>query len=323
MGAERLVATSDPPRRAVFFDHDGGLDDFLSLLLLLTYEGVDLLGISITPADTLIEAAVPATRKILDLAGRSDVTVAASTTGAVHPFPLAWRTDAHKVDALPILNRRETVSAPLSDRPGQEFLARTVVDSSDPVTLLWTGPLSDLAWALEHQPGIEEKVAELVLMGGALEVPGNVQEEGHDGSAEWNIYWDPLSAKRVWDSSIPITLFALDATDQVPVTEEFRRSFGAQYGHDLSDAAGTILAITAGWEIAVGLGNPYFCWDSLATTYLARPDLCTYREVRCDIVTEGPSEGRTLVSPQGRPVNAAERVDADAFYAHCLETLRR
>jgi len=63
----------------VYFDHDGGLDDFLSLLLLLSYDHVDLLGISITPADTLIEAALPATRKILDLAGRSDVTVAAGT----------------------------------------------------------------------------------------------------------------------------------------------------------------------------------------------------------------------------------------------------
>src|ERR1041385_6960164 len=77
--------------KAVFLDHEGGLDDFLSLLLLLSYDGVDLLGISVTPADTLIEAAVPATRKILDLGGRSDVPVAGGTLEGRHPFPLEWR----------------------------------------------------------------------------------------------------------------------------------------------------------------------------------------------------------------------------------------
>ena len=82
--------------RAVFFDHDGGLDDFLSLLLLLSYDDVDLLGISVTPADTLIEAAVPATRKILDLGGRSDVPVAGGTLEGRHPFPMEWRVERPK-----------------------------------------------------------------------------------------------------------------------------------------------------------------------------------------------------------------------------------
>jgi purine nucleosidase len=71
------------------------------------------------------------------------------------------------------------------------------------------------------------------------------------------------------------------------------------------------------------MGNPYFCWDTLTTSYLARPDLCSFRDVRCDIVTEGPSEGRTLRTDQGREVKAAERVNAEGFYSHCLETLRR
>ena len=77
---------AEPIGTPVFFDHDGGLDDYLSLLLLLTYD-IDLLGISITPADTLLEGAVPSTRKILDLAGRSAITVAAGTLYAViSPF---------------------------------------------------------------------------------------------------------------------------------------------------------------------------------------------------------------------------------------------
>jgi purine nucleosidase len=309
--------------RPVFFDHDGSVDDFLSLLLLLSYDDVDLLGVSVTPADTMIEAAVPATRKILDLAGRSDVPVGAGTLEGEHPFPPSWRMDAYRVNNFPVLNQRSGEPlAPLSDVSGQELMATTLAGSNEPVTVLMTGPLSNLAWALERGPAVSDRIAEVIVMGGALEVAGNVNVPGHDGTAEWNVYWDPPAAGRVWDSEVPITLFSLDATDQVPVTEEFARAFGPQHRHPLSAAAGSLLALAAAWERIDEDGLPFCCWDSLATSSLGRPDLCTYREVRCEIVLEGPSEGRTLLSRDGRPVRAADVVDAGGFYAHCLETLR-
>jgi purine nucleosidase len=305
----------------VAFDHDGGLDDFLSLLLLLSYDHIQLLGISVTPADTLIDGAMLATRKILDLAGRSDVAVAGGTLEGPNPFPFSWRLDCLKVSDLPVLNQRPEVVAPASDLPGQEFLAQMLLSAPEPVTLLMTGPLTNLAWALDHQSDVEAKVKEVVFMGGALDVPGNVQEEGHDGTAEWNIYWDQPAAKRVFDSGIPLTMFPLDVTNRVPVTEDFRRAFGRQYQHPLSSAAGTIWAMTAAWDLATGL--PYFCWDTLTTSYLSVPDLCTFREVGCEVVITGPSQGRTVASTGGRPVNVAADVDAERFYEHCLETLRR
>lgn len=289
--------------------------------MLLGYDDVELLGISITPADTLAEGAVPATRKILDLAGRSDVTVAEGTLEGPNPFPFEWRLECLRVNDLPILNRRGESVAPLSDRTGQEFLAETVLAARSPTTLLMTGPLTNLAWALESQPELEARIDELVWMGGALQVGGNVEQPGHDGSAEWNVYWDPPAAERVFDSSIPITMFPLDATNKVPVTGEFRRALAAQYDYERSAAAGTIWALTAGWDLATGL--PYFCWDTLATSYLAAPGLCTFDEVGVEVIATGPSQGRTKPSDHGRPVNAAVDVDADGFYAHALEALRR
>jgi purine nucleosidase len=307
--------------RQVFFDHDGGLDDFLSLLLLLSYEGIELVGISITPADTVLEGALPATRKILDLGGRSQVVVAGGTLEGPHPFPLSWRLDSLKVNDLPVLNRGPKITAPESDLSGQELLAKTLVGAAEPVTLLMTSPLTNLAWALDHHPEVEAKIEEVVFMGGALDVGGNVQEPGHDGTAEWNIYWDPPAAKRVFASNVPLTMFPLDVTDRVPVTEEFRRAFGRQYDHPFSAAAGTIWAMTSGWDVATGL--PYYCWDTLTTSYLAVPELCTFRDVECDVETEGPSEGRTVATAGGRPVKVAVDVDAERFYEHCLDTLRR
>lgn len=305
----------------MLLDHDGGIDDFLALLLLLTYEGIDLVGVAVTPADSLLEPAVSATRKVLDLAGRSGVTVAGGTLEGRNPFPLHWRLDCMKVNDLPVLNQRAEVAAPLSALPAHEFLARTLWEAPEPVVALVTGPLTNLAWCLDHHPEVEGKVRELVVMGGALEVPGNVRLPGHDGSAEWNLFWDPPAARRVFDSRIPITLFPLDATNQVPVTDEFRRAFGLQHGYPFSAAAGTLWALTSGWEVATGL--PYFCWDTLAASYLARPDLCEFRDLRCEVITDGPGQGRTIVTEDGRRVRAAVRVDAARFYAHCLDTLRR
>src|SRR2546426_11745350 len=111
--------------RPVFFDHDGALDDFLALLMLLSSDDVELVGISITPAATLTEAAVPATRKILDLGGRHDVPVSGGTVEGVHPFPRDWRGDAYKGNDLP--NPQPTGGqppAPLAHRPRHAAHAR-------------------------------------------------------------------------------------------------------------------------------------------------------------------------------------------------------
>jgi purine nucleosidase len=315
------VRSEDARPTEVFFDHDGGLDDFLSLLILLSYDQIRLLGISITPADTLIEGALPATRKILALAGRSDVVVAGGTLEGPNPFPLSWRLDCLKVNDLPVLNQQREMTPPAGEVPGQQLLAETLKSAAEPVTLLMTGPLTNLAWALERYPDVEGKIAEVVFMGGALEVDGNVRQPGHDGTAEWNLYWDPPAAKRVFESSLPLTMFSLDVTDRLPVTDEFRRAFGTQYEYPFSAAAGTMWAMTSGWELATGL--PYFCWDTLTTSYLSAPELCTFREVRCDVVPEGPSQGRTMVTPGGRPVKVAADVDPGRFYQHCLDTLKR
>ncbi len=294
----------------IFFDHDGGVDDFIALLILLAHDDVDLVGISVTPADTFIEAAIPATRKILDLADRSAVPVAAGTLSGRNPFPDDWRMDSYKIDALPILNQRTSPIAPLVPQSGQQFLAETLI-GRDRTTLLMTGPLTNLAWALERHPGIASRIERLYWMGGALDVPGNVQEEGHDGTAEWNAYWDPPAVTRVWDSSIPITMFPLDATDQVPLDDSFLRAFGPLYPHPLAAAAGTCWALTAGHVERTGL--PYYAWDTLTAAAMMQPDLCTYRDIACEVVVDGPSQGRTIADSGDRIVTTATDVDADGF----------
>src|SRR4028119_1925082 len=305
-------------KQLVLMDHDGAVDDFLATLLLMTMEHIQPLGIIVTPADCYIHPAISATRKILDLKGRSDIPVAESTVRGINPFPTIYRRDSFVVDHLPILNEREQIQTPLLAETGQEFMVRSLLSSDQPVTLLVTGPLTTVAAALDLAPEIEAKIQEIVWMGGALNVPGNVEkslEPGQDGSAEWNAYWDPIGAHRVWQTSIPIVLCSLDITNTVPVTSEFVYKLGKQRRYPASDFAGQCYALV--------IPQDYYCWDVLATAYLDHPEFYQLREWETVIVTSGKSQGRTKVETGGRKIRAMDKVDKEKYYAYILQQWAR
>lgn len=299
----------------VLFDHDGGVDDYLALSLLMTMEHIDVRGIVVTPADCYIQPAVSATRKILDLIGRSDVEVAESTVRGLNPFPRIFRRDAFSVDCFPLLNEQSSIRAPLVNEPGQDYLARRLLEASEPVTILETGPLSTIAAALDRFPQIESKIREIIWMGGALQVPGNVAkviEGGQDGSAEWNVYWDPPAAHRVFQTGIPIVLCPLDLTNRVPITREFVFKLCRQRRYPLSDLAGMCYALV--------MHQDYYAWDVLTAAYLGKPEIFETRRCQAAIITEGPAQGRTVEAPppelSGRPITVLTSVDLDLFYSY-------
>ncbi len=305
-------------KQLLIMGHDGGVDDYLSVMLLMAMEHVQVLGIVVTPADCYIQPAVSATRKILDLMGCSEVPVAESTVRGVNPFPRIFRRDAFSVDHFPILNERPEIKAPLVAEPGQAFVARLLREAPEPVTYLETGPLTTLAAALDIDPGVEKKIKEIVWMGGALQVSGNIYpviEGGQDNTAEWNVYWDPIAADRIWKTSIPIIICPLDITNNVPITSEFVMRLARQRRYPISDLAGLCYALVTHQD--------YFAWDVLTTSYIGQPDMFQLREWETVILTEGPSQGRTKVQPGGRKIKALDKVDLDRFYAYIFKQWSR
>ena len=301
-------------KQLVLMDHDGGVDDYLATMLLMTMEDVELLGVVVTPADCYVQPAVGATRKILDLMGGSHIPVAESKVRGVNPFPNLYRRDSFVVDHLPILNERDTIATPLVAEPGEDFMVGVLQKTPQPVTLMVTGPLTNVAFALDKAPEIEEKIAKIVWMGGALNVPGNVEknwEPGQDGSAEWNVYWDPISAARVWRSGIEIIICPLDITNTVPVTSEFVQKIGRQRKYPVSDLAGQCYALV--------IPQDYYAWDVLATAYLGNPDAFKLKAWETEIITSGVSQGNTKVVSGGRKIYAMDEVDKGWFYAYLLE----
>lgn len=305
-------------KQLVLMDHDGGIDDYLATMLLMTMDQIECLGVVVTPADCYIQPALSATRKILDLMGCSHIQVAQSRVRGINPFPRLYRRDSFIVDHLPILNQHDTIRTPLVAQSGQEFMVQVLRDAPEPVTLMVTGPLTTVATALDIAPEIEAKISRIVWMGGALNVPGNVEkslEAGQDGSAEWNVYWDPLAAARVWETQIAIVICPLDLTNNVPVTSDIVYQMGKQRNYPLSDLAGQCYALA--------IPQDYYFWDVLATAYLAHPEFYQIREWETAIATTGLSQGRTKVEPGGRKIWVMETVDKSSFYAYILQQWAR
>ncbi|MBB3113543.1 purine nucleosidase [Paenibacillus phyllosphaerae] len=298
----------------VYFNHDAGVDDLVSLFLLLQMDNIHLTGVSVIPADGYLEPGADASRKIIDRFGKYTVEVAKSNSRGKNPFPAAWRMHTFFVDALPILNESGTMEAPLSPLPAHQHMIQAIRAQQSPTTLLFTGPLTDLARALDEAPDIEAKIEKLVWMGGTFE-KGNVQEPEHDGSAEWNVFWDPEAADRVFKSQIEVDLVALESTNKVPLTLAVRNRWAAERNYEGIDFLGQSYACCPPL-VYMETNSTYYLWDVLTTASVGKPELVTKKLVHCEVIPDGISQGRTIVKEDGRPVNLVYDLDAEGFWSY-------
>ncbi|WP_079478710.1 nucleoside hydrolase [Halobacillus salinus] len=310
-------------KKNVYLNHDGGVDDLVSLFLLLQMDDVELTGVGVIPADCYLEPAAYASRKIIDRFGHGQsVEVAASNSRGVNAFPKDWRMHAFYVDALPLLNEKGSNDAPIAALPAHQHLIETLRKTDEPTTLVFIGPLTDLARALDEAPDIEGKIEKLIWMGGTFLEVGNVEEPEHDGTAEWNAFWDPEAAKRVWDSSIVIDLVALESTNMVPLTLDVRQNWASQREDLGIDFLGQCYAMVPPL-VHNQTNSTYFLWDVLTTTTVGNEKLVKKRTVKSIVHDSGVSQGRTELSEDGREVNLVYEVDRDAFFDYVTELSRQ
>lgn len=306
--------------RNVYFNHDGSVDDLVSLLLLLQMSDVHLTGVGVVGADSYLEPALAATRKVIDRFGHdTHLEVAASDSRGVRPFPKEWRLDAFSLDALPILNESGTMVTPVAPKPAHLDLVDRLQATSEKTTLVMTGPLTDLARALQADPSITAKIEQLYWMGGTFDGRGNVAEPEQDGTTEWNAYWDPQAVKTVWDSDLTIQMVGLESTRQVPLTPAIRQHWATLRQHPAIDFIGQGYALVPALQ-HFETNSTYSLWDVLTTVASEFPEILTTKRVTSDVLTEGPGRGRTFETPTGRPVTLVTTVDHDAFFKR-IDTL--
>ncbi len=219
---------------------------------------------------------------------------------------------AFYVDALPILNEYGKVATPAATKPAHHHLIETLLQTEGKTTLLFTGPLTDLARALYEAPIIEDKIERLVWMGGTFRTAGNVHEPEHDGTAEWNSFWDPEAVDRVWEAKIEIDLVTLESTNQVPLTIDIREQWAKERKYIGVDFLGQCYAMVPPL-VHFSTNSTYYLWDVLTSAFVGKADLAKVQTIKSIVHTYGPSQGRTVETDDGRPVNVVYNVNHNVF----------
>lgn len=217
-----------------YLDCDTGVDDALALALLLAHPAVDLLAAGTVSGNTAAGQAARNTLDLLALGGRADVPVA---VGAAHPLGGTFAGGAPHVHGG---NGIGGVDLPTATRQPD---ARSAVDLlldlahayAGRLRIVATGPLTNLALALEREPDLPELIRDVTVMGGAVRVPGNITPR-----AEFNIACDPRAAAAVLGARWPLTLVPLDVTLRHCFDEDDRAALLAK-GTPLTSALGQML----------------------------------------------------------------------------------
>jgi inosine-uridine nucleoside N-ribohydrolase len=301
----------------IVLDCDPGHDDAIALLLALASPEVELLGVTTVHGNQTLEKTTVNALKVLEFAGRAEVPVAA---GADRPmrreaFVAEYVHGESGLDgpALP-----PPTTGPV-DSHAVDFLAEAVLGSAEPVTLIPTGPLTNIGLFLARHPEAAARVHRIVLMGGAIG-EGNVTP-----AAEFNIWCDPEAADRVFSSGLDVTMIGLDVTHKALVgpahAEELRRSgrVGTMVA-ELLDFYGRFHRETYGWQ-----GSPIH--DAVALAHAFRPGLVETMRTGVKVDCDGElGRGRTNADLRGRMgwepnAEVGVDVDADGFVALVLERI--
>jgi pyrimidine-specific ribonucleoside hydrolase len=196
-------------------------------------------------------------------------------------------------------------------RDAVQLIETTVSDADAPLRVLTLGPLTNIAEALAGDPDLASQIESIYIMGGAVDVPGNI-DPGFPGAppnnatSEWNIYADPAAAQAVLDAGIPVRLICLDGTNQVPVTSSLVA--GARSGR-ASPALGVLAEL---FDKNDYMTSPtYYLWDTIAAVAAAGYPAFEFTSAHLSVdVAEGPTSGTT--SRAEGPPNAEYSTGADA-----------
>ncbi|MBW8037676.1 ABC transporter substrate-binding protein [Lactobacillus helveticus] len=306
--------------KQIYFNHDGNIDDLVSYLLLLQAPDIKLLGVGAIDADGFIDPSVAACRKMTDLFNlRGDeLAVARSNSRAVHQFPHDWRMATYSFNYLPILNEKGSVDTPQAELPAHLDMVEKLKHAKEPVTLIVTGPLTDLARALDVDPDIEQHIKKLYWMGGSLDAHGNVAMVNADGSQEWNSFWDPYAVKRVFDSNIPIQMVGLESTEEIPLNDELRQHWASLRKYPAMDLVGQ------GYSLIISIPSAeLYLWDVLATVSALYPEVVETEKAKATVFTDGMSAGSFRRDPNGREVDIVTKANKELFFQKMDEILER
>ncbi|MBT4307788.1 MAG: nucleoside hydrolase [Candidatus Marinimicrobia bacterium] len=301
-------------KKQIILDCDPGQDDAVAMALAMAAtDEIEILGITAVAGNVPLNLTQRNARLMCDICQRTDMIVYA---GAEKPMAhsLVTAEHVHGKSGLDGIDIVEPIT-PLQEKHGVDYIIETCLSAADnSITLVPTGPLTNIGLAIHQESNILPKIKEIVLMGGTLREGGNITP-----SAEFNIYVDPEAAQIVLRCGRPIVMMSLDVTHQVLTTRkrvDAIRNLDSTVGEPI---ASLIEFYERYDEEKYHLdGAPLH--DPCTIAYLIKPDLFSLKEVNVEVETGGKfTRGATVVDywdVTGRLPNVqwAHTVDTNGFF---------
>jgi inosine-uridine nucleoside N-ribohydrolase len=326
-----------PPKR-ILLDCDPGIDDAFAIVFACGHPGLDLCGVTTVAGNVSLERTTANALSVLEFAGHGQVPVAAgSPAPLLRPF-----ADARHVHGESGLGqaRLPPPRGRRSDLPATDLLIETIAGSPGEVTLVATGPLTNIALAVRRHPALASQVADFVIMGGSA-ARGNVTP-----AAEFNIATDPEAAAIVFGAGWRVTMVGLDVTLQAragPAVRERLRGLGrlgsdlllpglggyrADETHPAHGASGSGPDGAPGGAGPAGAGDGPAVHDVCAVALAAEPGLFAGRPARVEVETMGRWTAGMTVTDFRAPADACNAlvvtsVDAARFWDTVVAACRR
>ncbi len=316
--------------KKILLDMDVGIDDSVALAYAVASPNIELVGLSATFGNVHVGQSVANARFLLDLLGEKDVPVEAGLSHPLGAKKYCRSKDVvriHGADGVGNIGEKYGVPVPDkdlldADGHGVDLILDAARRYGSDLTLVPTGPLTNVAAAIRQDPQAMAGIGGIVMMGGALTVTGNVTK-----AAEANIIADPLACKEVFESGVPVTMVGLDVTMRTLLTSENAatwRATGARAGDYLADMLDYYIAQHA--SIHGMLGRCY-AHDPSAVACVLHPEWFQALRLPLTCITEGPEAGRTTCPSQcveysaSATTQACVDVDASAVARDINETL--
>jgi purine nucleosidase len=300
--------------KRVILDMDPGVDDALAILLAVRSPELEVTGIGTVSGNVALEACTRNALKALALAGRPDIPVRAGASRPLVRDPVRAEM-VHGRDGLGDAGVPDPAGSP---DPEATYLVRELADHPGLLSVIATGPLTNLALAERKSPGILRNTREVILMGGAIREQGNIAPTG-----EFNFVADPHAAREVLRAGADLLMVPLDVTHRCRLTESTFRDRIAPAGTPISGFLARATACCRAYMNRVEGLDGFHLHDPLAVAMGIDPSLCDVEVARVDVETEGTlTAGQVVVDRRrflddgllsGVPVKVCAGVDHRRF----------
>ncbi len=268
--------------KKIIIDCDPGHDDAIALLLAAKAAQIEILGVTTVAGNSELHNTTNNARKVLDYAGYTGIDVYA---GCDRPMmrDLFRLTGAiiHGENGLGGPNIPAPVT-PVKEEHAVDYLIRSLRNSDEKIILVVTGPMTNIAVAMQKAPDIKDKIDRIIMMGGAVLEPGNITS-----SAEFNIFVDPEAAKIVLNSGCELYLITLDVTMKAVFYEEDIETLRSQ-GDNISKLVASLLDFFADTHVKHFGFKACPIHDALCIAILIQENLITFQKVFLDVSLHDP-----------------------------------